>query len=348
MKKPLILGIISVAAILSGLGLFGLASAHEVYVLPNGRIQYDRDHASPNIFAALGDKHDQIVFAGYLGGILFGLAVIYFLTKRGFLARPLRGILLNAKTYAPAIARLFLGLSFIYGSFNGALFGPEIPFAKLGAPHLLQWVLLVCGIMFVFGIFSRAAAAVGLIIYFYAFSAVGIYLVSYINYLAEFVLILVAGGGAWSIDSLICHVTGKQNKAEKFEKKYGGLILRLGLGLSLLFAAVNVKVLHSQLSLDVINLYNLTRYFPFDPLFVVLGAALVEIVIALFYIFGLAVRFNTLVFLSFITASLLFFGEAVWPHLILFGIALAIFAYGYDKYTLEAKVFDISEHEPVL
>jgi uncharacterized membrane protein YphA (DoxX/SURF4 family) len=348
MRKRLIYAVIYLATILTGLGLFGFVGAHEVYVLPNGRAQYDRDQHSPDIFTALDYKYDQQIFAAYLMAIFVGIGIVYYLTKHGFLAKALRRFLKQIKIYAPTIARVFIGLSFIYGSHYNALFGPEVPLSELGAPHLLQWVLMVCGAMLLVGIFSRVAAVIGLVIYFYALSIVGVYLTSYINYLAEFILIIVAGGGVLSVDSLICHVTGKENKAAKFEKKYGGLILRLGLGIALLFAAINIKILHSQLSLDVISQYHLTKYFPFDPLFVVLGAALVEIAIALFYIFGLMVRLNTIIFLSFITASLLFFGEAVWPHLILFGISLAIFAYGYDRYTLEAKVFDITGHEPVL
>jgi hypothetical protein len=244
------------------------------------------------------------------------------------------------KLYAPTIARVFLGVSFIYGAMNHSIFGPEIPLLELGVPHVFQAILFITGAMLLLGILGRLAALVALLLYIYVFSIVGDYTISYVNYLAEIILILIAGSGVFSLDNFITHTFGNEisrwkARGMRFENKYGGLLLRLGLGFALLWAAINVKFLHAQLTLDVINNYHLTKYFPFDPLFIVLGSGLVEICIALMYIFGVLIRFNTLFFLSFITLSLTFFGEAVWPHFILYGIALAIFAYGYDRYTLQ-------------
>jgi hypothetical protein len=55
-----------------------------------------------------------------------------------------------------------------------------------------------------------------------------------------------------------------------------------------------------------------------------------------------------LVFIGFLTLSILFFGEAVWPHIILFGVNVALFAHGYDQYKLGKLLQGERIGEPVL
>lgn len=43
----------------------------------------------------------------------------------------------------------------------------------------------------------------------------------------------------------------------------------------------------------------------------------------------------------------MFFGESVWPHIVLFGTAFGMFVHGYDKYTLERVLYK-KDHEPIL
>jgi uncharacterized membrane protein YphA (DoxX/SURF4 family) len=108
-------------------------------------------------------------------------------------------------------------------------------------------------------------------------------------------------------------------------KQYESDIVRVFYGLALMYAAINVKFLHPILTISVIVQYNLTRFhllFPHDPLFVVLGAALAEVAIGLFIMLGFQLRLTILVTLFYITLSLIFFRESVWPHLVLYGISL--------------------------
>jgi hypothetical protein len=75
----------------------------------------------------------------------------------------------------------------------------------------------------------------------------------------------------------------------------------------------------------------------------VLGAGFVESVIALLILFGVNMRWNILFFVFWVTLSLLYFGEAVWPHVILYGIATTLFLYGYDRFTLERFIVKIAK-----
>jgi hypothetical protein len=44
----------------------------------------------------------------------------------------------------------------------------------------------------------------------------------------------------------------------------------------------------------------------------------------------------------------LFFGEVVWPHIILIGIPIAFFVYGYDRYSVEGYFLKHGDCEPIL
>ncbi|HSX25180.1 MAG TPA: DoxX family membrane protein, partial [Candidatus Andersenbacteria bacterium] len=123
------------------------------------------------------------------------------------------------------------------------------------------------------------------------------------------------------------------------------LILRILFGTALIYASMYAKFLHSDLALDTVNDYHLTQFFPFTPLFLVLGAFLIETLIGLAFMLGFAIRFFALFFLTFLTMSILFFGESVWPHAILFGVAIVLFFHGYDKFTVWGRN---GKNEPVL
>ncbi len=325
---------------------FHFVSAHEVYVLDNGRIRFDEDMASPNPFTVLAGSHDALNKFIFWGAIQLLFVVLFLvLDYRSVLAKKLNRPLKAMKKFAPFVARVFLGISFVYGSFNHAIFGPEIPLTELGLPHTFQFILFVVGVLLIVGLLGRVAALIAFAMYFYVMHFTGAYLLSYMNYLAEIILILIAGSGVLSLDNILDKYFSRERGVphhwgRRFEEKYGPLLLRVGLAVALIYAAVNVKFLHSQLSLDVIQEYGLTKFFPFDPLFIVLGAGLVELCIAAMFLSGVLVRINTLLFLTFITLSLLYFGEAVWPHFILFGISLAILMYGYDGLTLQKPAFE--------
>jgi uncharacterized membrane protein YphA (DoxX/SURF4 family) len=163
---------------------------------------------------------------------------------------------------------------------------------------------------------------------------------------------LILGGGRWSLDkasSIARAIEALFEGLPKVFEKYGFLFLRVLFGGALFFASFYAKFIHSNLALQTVNDYHLTNYFPFTPLFLVLGAFIIEAVMGLCFAIGFEVRFMAIFFTIFLTMSILFFGESVWPHIILFGVNLTLFAHGYDKYTVEMALFQRKRAgEPVL
>jgi uncharacterized membrane protein YphA (DoxX/SURF4 family) len=130
-------------------------------------------------------------------------------------------------------------------------------------------------------------------------------------------------------------------------------ILRVTFGIALIYASAYAKILHNNLALQVASLplaghpYSLAHYFGFEPQFLVLGAAIIELVIGLFFVLGIEIRFTSLFLLFWLSLSLWYFGETVWPHIILIGIPLAFILHGYDKYSVEGRLFKKRLREPV-
>jgi uncharacterized membrane protein YphA (DoxX/SURF4 family) len=322
-------------------------SAHEVYVLPQQQISYDISHPSPNPLTLIVTERNQFL-AATLAGIILVVGV-FLLSISKFFEQKLDPILLRIKRYAPLVARLTLGLSLIAAGYYGALFGPELPLTAIapGWAPLLQLVLFIIGTCIMLGFFVRESAVVALIIFCIAVVMYKSYMLTYVNYLGEIVANLILGAGAWSLDAWRKNTGIGTAFRERFEP-YAFPVLRVLFGISALYASWYAKLFHSNLALNTVTDYHLTKYFHFSALFIVLGALIVESLIGFFFILGIEIRFTALFFLVFLTLSLFFFGEVVWPHLILIGVNIAFILHGYDKYSIEGRFFEKDNREPVL
>lgn len=311
-----------------------LVGAHEVYVLTPERIASDMAAPSQNPFDAFGDNVGTFFFSAFVGFVFVSTVFFASITHRFevFFAP----YFAKMRPWAPVVARVTLGLSLIASGYNIALFGPELPLSDWGwLQTAAQWALYGSGALLSLGVFSRTAAAAATAVFVGGLALYGVYMLNYVNYLGEMLVVLMLGGG-WA--------AAKHGNKEML----AFLLLRIGFGVAIIFAAIYGKFIYSNLALSTIEEYHLSLFFPFDPLFTVLGAFLVEILIGFFFIIGFEVRHTALFFLFWIFLSLLYFGEAVWPHLILIGINLALIMYGYDKWTVHGRLFNKGQLQPFL
>jgi uncharacterized membrane protein YphA (DoxX/SURF4 family) len=319
-------------------------SAHEVYVLKTGEVQDALSMTSPNPLSAVASQTGLFLFSGLMVAIMLILVLVLSLNQS--FQRAANPALARLKRFAPFIGRLTLGLALVASGYYQAAFGPELPIG----PHL-SLLLLVLGILIILGCLTRLAALVSIVVFALSVWQYHWYMLTYLNYFGEMLLAFIVGGGLWSLDRNVKSLKRVEeifSSLTRFFERYSFLILRICFGVALFFASFYAKFLHSNLALDTVNDYHLTNYFPFTPLFLVLGAFLVEAIFGLFFFFGLEIRFMAIAFTFFLTLSILFFGEAVWPHIILFGVNFALFAHGYDKYTVGILFQRKRIGEPVL
>lgn len=307
-----------------------VASAHEVYVLPADAIA--RDMALPALWPAtlLQDHAGQFVFWAFISILV--VFCVFFISISHFLEGRLDPWLMKIKKYAPLVSRITLGVSFIAAAFSGAVFGPELPLSVFFGSFAPVAALLLglAGVFIILNSYTVYAAGVGVVFFLLAAFHSGFYMLTYLNYLGEMIFLIWVG------------LQRKKAPALPYT------LLRVFFGVALIYTSVYAKLLHGALALDTVGRYNLTQFLPFDPHFLVLGAAIIEIVIGLFFILGIEIRFTSLFLLFWLIQSLMFFGEVVWPHIILFGIPLSFILYGYDCYSLEGYFFKRGNCEPVL
>lgn len=327
----------------------GIASAHEVYVLPHDIIIRDVAAVSPSPLQAIAGNYGNFLLWGFISVVVtFAIFSTMFFAR---LQRRFDPLLKRLKKYAAPTARITLGVCLIAAAQHSALFGPELPFSSFvpGYEGIISWLLYVIGTLIVFGLFTRTAAAIVLFVYAFSVVRFGIYMLNYANYCGEALFLFIIGGGYLSFDRLLGNGLARsvRSAAHRLEP-YAFPILRVLFGVAIMFASVYAKFIHSDLALDTINLYNLTRFFPFDPLFVALGAFIIESLVGVFIIIGFEIRWTAMFFLFWLGLSLWYFGESVWPHLVLLGLNLVLIFHGYDKYSLVGRFLKNGDYEPVL
>ncbi len=336
-----------IAFILASLALPSLALAHEVYVLDPETVANALANPSPNPLAAYFGNEALFYFCGAIA-VVMTLTVFFASTFHSLEAR-MAPFFAHLKRYAHLIVRLTVGTTLIVFGITEALYGQELPFHHLFAfsPTVVQYCMVALGISIVVGFQTRIMAFIALLVYLYAAAVQGIYLLNYAQHAAAYLFLIILGGGAFTIDHHF-HLGWRFRKKLECFSPYAFPVLRVGLGASIIFASFYAKFLYSNLALEVVTIYDLGKFFPFDPLFIVLGAFIVEFLAGLMLVLGIEIRWTALFLVFWLTLAHLYFPEHAWVHLSLYGFGAAIFCHGYDRYTIEGRLFKRRGAEPVL
>lgn len=327
--------------------------AHEVYVLSAETIARATAAPSFSFIEIFQNNTYQTILWGSI--VCFLIVTVFFTSISIRLETRIDPFLVKIKHYAPFIARVVAGMGFVACGYFGALFGPELPFTELFPINQIFWVqviFIITGLGFIFGIATRVFAIIALFFFAVGVAKHGSYMFTYSNYFGELLVLLLVGSHKLSLDTSYKHTVFSSMKRfwdtmSRLFGEYAFLIMRVSFGFSLIYASVYAKFLHNQLALEVVNQYHLVNYFPFAPEFIVFGAAIIEILFGIFFILGIEVRFTAIAINIFLFLSLLYFGEVVWPHIILIGIPIAFLFYGYDRYSLEGFFFKKGNREPI-
>jgi uncharacterized membrane protein YphA (DoxX/SURF4 family) len=299
------------------------ASAHEVYVLNADEIHTAVTTAPFSEWQTILANSGQFLLWGFISALI--VFCVFFISLSRMLEKWLKPLFAKLPPYAPLVSRVAVGAALIAGAYHNALFGPELPLAEFGSAALLvRAALFLCGAAIICGVLERAAAALLLMFFAFEVSLHHEYMLTYAGYVGEAVVVFILASA--SLVRL---------------KPYAFTFLRIAFGITLLYSAFYAKILHNQLALAVAteplagHAHSLAYYFGFEPHFLVLGAAIIELVLATFFILGLEIRFASVFVLFWLSLSLFYFGESVWPHLVLIGLPIAFFMYGRDRYSLE-------------
>lgn len=295
--------------------------AHEAYVLPTQTF-WTMLHTpfDPRAFQALNDPHNLSLTLMITAGVIT-VYLLNFAFRLSKLGERVHRAIESIRFLGPIFVRIAISASFFASALSWSFLGPELSLHSLPVPGLLRSVLFAASAMIAFGLFTELAGLISLIIFTFGFAFFGIYLFTYFNYLGEIIVLFLFGMRKWSLDGLLF---GPKNWLAKYNH-HTTTIVRMCYGFALMYAAITVKFLHPDMTMKVVNDWHLTQFhwlFPSDPLLVVLGAGLAEFAIGFFIFLGFEMRLTVAISLFYITLSLLYFRELVWPHLMLYGISL--------------------------
>lgn len=307
--------------------------AHEVYVLSPGEISHDEHEHSANVWQALSSSHDRNIFIGYCTAAVILICLLTYLKHRP-LFRRIGKLIDKGTVFAPDFIRIVFGLSLIFAARHHSIFGPELPIASFSLHALIAPFMFILGVLCVLGIATRWLGIIACLFWLFTLADKGWYMLTYANYLGEALALVFLPRQNFSLDK---HFFKPKASLLKYEK-WSMPAARILFGFSLLYTAINVKFVTSDLSLDVVHRYDLTRYFHYDPMLIVLGAGMVEIMIAALYMLGFLQRLNSLLFIGFLVLSISFFKETVWPHYLLLALATGIFVHKPDDLSLDSRI----------
>jgi uncharacterized membrane protein YphA (DoxX/SURF4 family) len=322
-------------------------AAHEVYVLNATTIRSEWTDHGVQLTDALASPSNR---AWFVSSVLVGIAVFalasYLIHTK--LAKHLDERFDKYRGYAHLLIRVGLGSALLWGAIENAAFGPEIPLDSLSLFGIWwQPILLVIGTFLILGLATRLAAIVTMLLYAAVFAAHGHYALTYLAYFGEAIVMFLETGRRLSLDKFLrwpAHIfhTDLPALLERFERwgeRHGFAIIRVAFGIALVYAAISIKMLHPSLSLEVLTEYNLDFFTSFAAIFIVLCAAFIELFIGFSIILGVFYRIVLVIMLAVVSASVWYFGEAVWPHLILLATGIGLFLHGLDEWCLEEKLY---------
>ena len=312
-------------------------SAHEAYVVETAKFwNYLSQPTSWHAFDALKNPHDLHITIAIVSSVLIVFLANFFfrLTKKG---QKIHNYLEKLYFLGPLFVRAAISASFFFSALSWSFLGPELTLHQMIWPSILRAGLFTASILIALGLFTELAALIGLVIFSIGLATFGLYVTTYFNYLGEIIVLLLFGMRKWSVDKYLFGPL----KHFKNWREYETTIVRIFYGVALIYAAITVKFLHPALTVYVVEKWHLTQFhwlFPSDPLLVTMGAGIAEFAIGFFIMVGFEMRFTVLVSLFYITLSLIYFHELVWPHLMLYGISLNLIVQP-EVFTLDHLLF---------
>ena len=326
-----------------GVSDVGTATAHVEYVVDDPQ---DVGQAFGYVVETISNPTNALVLGS--GAFAALLVVAGYLT-----VRPLRTDLVafqsavtDYRDLLPWLVRLSVGLPLVGAGFAGYLFSPAVPVDA----RLLQVAL---GFLILFGLATRVAAAVGLIVYLLGLATNGELLLA-MEFVGGFLALILLGSGRPSADQVLKRVAetprtlyGRfdpiHDLAARFERavapyeRYVPTIVRVNLGLTFVYLGFVEKLANPGLALAVVEKYDLTAVVPVDPALWVVGAGLAEMVVGVALLVGLLTRGVALVAFGLFTLTLLGLpDDPVLAHVSLFGLVSLLLVTGSGPFALDS------------
>lgn len=315
-----------VSALAGILALPLVASAHIAYVTSEADIIRTRGGDAHFLLNTLGDPFHIALMATtvILGSILF----IYVMSNHSLLAKgkKIEQHLLSYQDLIPWMIRLSLGIALIGAGTTHVLVSPAVPLEAFSFIQILVGFLLMTG-------FLLGPATVATLFLFLTALALDGYMVGNLDFLALTLSLWILGSSRPGIDDIFnIYFPAPFKKASQ----YVPLIMRLGVGITMMYLALAEKILNPHTAEFVATHYHLTSVIPVSAGMWVLSTGLIELAVGFLILIGCYTRIVSAITFLILSATFFYFQEAVYFHVTLFGALSILFVTGGGLYSADA------------
>lgn len=326
--------------------LSGTATAHVDYVVDEdaGTI----GEAIQFLIATTSDPLNAVLLAaGGIGlvGLLAGWLVVRPISRD---IAEFRATMREYTDLVPWLLRISIGIPLVGAGFAGYFVSPSVPIEA----RLLQ---IGIGFLLLFGLATRAVAAIGLVAYVVGL-AVDPRLLLANEFVGGFAAIVLLGAGRPSADDVLQRVATAEGTvygqidpihrlAVRFQtlvaryEAYVPTLIRVSLGLNFVYLGFVQKLMSPQSALAVVDKYDLTSVVPVPPELWVVGAGVTEIAVGIFLLLGLFTRgFSLVAFVLFTTTLFGLPDDPVLAHLSLYGLVSVLLITGSGPLALDNTI----------
>lgn len=302
--------------------------AHVRYLVSKEEFEEVAGIDIPFLFSAVQDPKNLMAVAGTL---LFFAALYLLEANIPFIKDRIKAIYKRADGYTiftPWIMRLSIGIAFIGAGVGEFLLSPALP----NYPEL-AFLQIVLGFLFVSGFLVVPAAAVAIYLFFLALSQ-DFYTIGGLDFLTTALALIILDNEKPGLDDLL-----GLPKISPFRslKRFVPLLLRIGIGTSMIMLAVYEKLLNPHASEIIVTSFNLINVVPVSPEMWILSAGIIEFFIGLFLILGLYTRLTSAIAFVVLSLSFFYFGEDVSSHIMLFGTLAVLFITSGGSWSLDCN-----------
>jgi uncharacterized membrane protein YphA (DoxX/SURF4 family) len=232
----------------------------------------------------------------------------------------------------PWIIRLCLGIALIGA--GGANFHISPIMTTTNAIATLQTFL---GFFFLAGFLLVPSTIVAMVLYISGL-AQDTYFLGNLDFFALTIGLLVFHSSRPGVDDIlgICLL-----KYIPIPRKYLALILRIGVGVAMIYLGLFEKILNPMMAEHVVYQFNLTSVIPVTAATWTLATGIIETVLGLIIAIGLFTRTAAIVGIIVISITFFFFNEAVFSHVTLFGILSILAIEGGSHFSFDQLITKI-------
>jgi uncharacterized membrane protein YphA (DoxX/SURF4 family) len=300
-----------------------ITHAHVGYVLNDAEFT---QNSGADFGFLIGAISSPVMWFYIICSLGLGAVMYLILRKSEFFNYKKNRILEKEKEYVkffPGMIRLALGISLIGAGASDVFLNPAFE-ASLFVSSLeigLGFLILV-GFLIVPTVYC-------IILLFLFLLTQDLYVIGNLDFLALALAMLMYGNSRPGIDDLL-----EIPFASPFVKwrKYVPLVLRIGVGVAMIYLALYEKILNPHTAAMVVEDFNLNSFIPVGVDAWVLGAGVIEFVIGLCMILGYRVRLVSMIAFMVLTASFFYFGEDVYSHITLFAVLSILFVTGKNDH----------------